>query len=88
MRAPVFRRSLSRHPRSPYSPQVHATATEAFLAGKSLLEPATVKGALAALRAEVVPEPDPELADVEYRANLTTSLLYKVRYTTPGEGRR
>ena len=59
--------------------QVHAAATEEFLTGKSLLDPATVQGALAALQAEVRPEPDPELSAVEYRASLTTSLLYKVR---------
>ncbi|XP_037075287.1 LOW QUALITY PROTEIN: indole-3-acetaldehyde oxidase-like [Pollicipes pollicipes] len=44
---------------------VHAAATEAYLTGKSLSEPTTVKGALAALQAEVKPDEDPELADVE-----------------------
>lgn len=52
--------------------------TEKYLNGKSLLAPDTVKGALAALQAEVRPEEDYELAGVEYRASLAPSLLYKV----------
>jgi len=36
-----------------------------------------VQQALLTLKGEVAPHPDPELADVAYRASLTTSLLYK-----------
>ncbi|XP_043217578.1 indole-3-acetaldehyde oxidase-like isoform X1 [Amphibalanus amphitrite] len=64
---------------------VHASATEEFLTGKSLLDAATVSGALAALQAEVVPDADPELSATEYRASLTTSLLYKVILYTLGD---
>ena len=60
------------------SHQVHATNTERYLTGRSLMADSTVKGALTTLLDEVQPHPDPELADVAYRQRLAGNLLYKV----------
>ncbi|XP_043236080.1 indole-3-acetaldehyde oxidase-like isoform X1 [Amphibalanus amphitrite] len=64
---------------------VHAENTERFLTGRCLSEASTVSGALETLRGEVRPEPDPELADVSYRARLASHLLFKVMVHTLGD---
>ncbi|XP_043246690.1 abscisic-aldehyde oxidase-like [Amphibalanus amphitrite] len=64
---------------------VHATNTERYLTGRSLMAEATVKGALTTLLDEVEPHPDPEHADVAYRKRLTGNLLYKAILYTLGD---
>jgi len=56
---------------------ISANATAAFLVGKNLLEPDTLKGALESLGNEIVPNTPPAAASTQYRKSLATSLFYK-----------
>lgn len=60
--------------------QVHASQTENFLVGKSLLDSHVVQGALDKLASEV--DPDVVLTDASpaYRKGLAQSLFYKVLF--------
>lgn len=57
---------------------VHASKTEAFLKGKKLTDPATLKQALDALKEEAIPDSNPALASPEYRSHLVQGLFYRV----------
>lgn len=56
---------------------VHASKTEAYLNGKSLKDPNTLKGALKVLREELAPHEEILEATPGYRKNLSQGLLYK-----------
>ncbi|KAK7074022.1 hypothetical protein SK128_004964 [Halocaridina rubra] len=56
---------------------VHASATEAALAGKSLEDEAVIQAALSALASEVVPDSRPYDASPEYKVALAQNMLYK-----------
>ena len=56
---------------------VHATQTEGFLLGKSLIDSKTLESAFALLNAEINPNYDPVLASPNYRRSLAVSLFYK-----------
>ncbi|XP_071107754.1 xanthine dehydrogenase-like [Haliotis cracherodii] len=56
---------------------IHATKTEEFLTGKTLTDPAVLRGALDSLKSELNPEYEAVLASVEFRRNLAVSLFYK-----------
>ena len=60
--------------------QVHATATELYLEGKSLSDVQVIQGAMQLLEKEIQPDIRPPEADPVYRKQLTKSLLYKVEY--------
>ncbi|GFO29431.1 indole-3-acetaldehyde oxidase-like [Plakobranchus ocellatus] len=57
------------------STKIHAEATEQYLTGKALGDPLTLKGALATLEKELVPEPG--YFNASYRKALALSLFYK-----------
>ena len=57
--------------------QIHASATENYLVGKSL-DQNTIKGAMETLENEVQPVKEPRDGDPMYRKNLAQALLYKV----------
>jgi len=59
----------------PYT--VQASKTSQFLVGKSLNKEETLKGALASLQAELVPDHPPEAASREYRQTLALGLFFK-----------
>eukprot|EP00731_Ephydatia_muelleri_P028954 Em0020g598a len=56
---------------------VSAVRTAASLQDKSLLDPNTLKSALAALQQELIPDTPPMAASVQYRKSLALSLFYK-----------
>lgn len=57
---------------------MHATATEAALAGQSLEDKKVLEAAMAALASEVIPDNLPGDASPEYRLALAQNLLYRV----------
>ncbi|CAH1231902.1 XDH [Branchiostoma lanceolatum] len=57
---------------------VHASATEDFLIGKTITDAETLRGALAVLQAELVPD-DSALQSSQYTRQLAMGLFYKAR---------
>ncbi|PVD23365.1 hypothetical protein C0Q70_16633 [Pomacea canaliculata] len=55
---------------------IHAEKTEEFLRGKTLKDE-IVRDALALMKSEIAPTPDPVLSSVQYRTDLAVNLLYK-----------
>ncbi|RNA44115.1 xanthine dehydrogenase-like isoform X1, partial [Brachionus plicatilis] len=55
----------------------HASNTEKFLVGKSLLNENVLNSALEILNSEITPNNDPVLASPEYRRSLALALFYK-----------
>lgn len=66
----------------------HAERTEDFLRGKEIKDD-VVKEALAMLKSELKPTPDPVLSSPEYRRDLAVNLLYKtlLGVIKPSEGK-
>lgn len=60
-------------------PQIHGSAAEAALQGKSLSDPETLRSVLQALDGEVKPEGGPLESADQYRIQLVKTLLYKVK---------
>ena len=56
-----------------------ASETESFLTGQHLNSEALLQEAARRLSSEVAPQEDPHQGSVEYRRDLVTALLYKVR---------
>ncbi|XP_054263474.1 uncharacterized protein LOC128986893 [Macrosteles quadrilineatus] len=56
---------------------IHAAQLEDYLAGRSLLEPATLRGALDILEREVHPDLGPTEPHPEYRRKLTQACFYR-----------
>lgn len=61
-----------------FPPQIHATNTENYIKGKSLLDVNTLKEACTILNSELKPDNDPTEASAEYRVSLAVNLFYKV----------
>ena len=60
---------------------VHATQTEEFLLGRSLVDPDVQLRAFQILNSEINPNYDPVLASTDYRQSLSVSLFYKFMLT-------
>lgn len=76
-----MRASLATRESHQHYQQVHATATEAALADKSLEDESVIQAAITALASEVVPDEKPVEPSPEYKVALTQNILYKVRRT-------
>lgn len=61
-----------------FASQIHASQTENFLNGRSLLETDLAKQAAAVLSTELEPDSQPQDASPEYRSSVAEALLYKV----------
>ncbi|KAL6990258.1 CDP-4-dehydro-6-deoxyglucose reductase [Sarracenia purpurea var. burkii] len=57
--------------------EIHATNTENYIKGKSLLDVNTLKEACTILNSELKPDNDPTEASAEYRVSLAVNLFYK-----------
>ncbi|XP_074617346.1 xanthine dehydrogenase/oxidase-like [Acropora palmata] len=55
----------------------HATKTEVLLKDKVLMDETTLKAALNSLAEEIVPDPSPTSASMEYRKSVAMGLFYK-----------
>ncbi|XP_071122788.1 uncharacterized protein [Mytilus edulis] len=57
---------------------IHAVQTETYLAGKSLIDPSVIQGALTTLASEVNPDPNIDAVEpsVAYRKNVAIGYLY------------
>ncbi|XP_035690573.1 xanthine dehydrogenase-like isoform X4 [Branchiostoma floridae] len=63
---------------------VHASATEDFLVGKRITDPETLRGALAVLQAELVPD-ESALQSAQYTKQLAMGLFYKFYLSAVGK---
>ncbi|XP_035691294.1 xanthine dehydrogenase-like [Branchiostoma floridae] len=63
---------------------VHASATEDFLVGKSITDAETLRGALAVLQAELVPD-ESALQSAQYTKQLALGLFYKFYLSAVGK---